>query len=334
MLLKSKIYDNMILGDDYMSFSIIDEWISQIDYNKININKTKSDILLGRYHTEFLKSKFNNRVIPTLIEKERVCSLRLDGLDTDLFKDNFFEVFVKKMIELDNEVFSKEFVYDYYNRLNGNNGNQTNENEDFFDNEIIDFMNKDCFMISPLVDCSIIMLYFLSFGCLKKHNGIISRLLISFYLRKHGYIDTLMFFISDEINIKTLDELVFKALNGGINEYINYFLECCINYMEKTILKLENIEELYITTSTKLEVQVLKINKDNILDFLFKHPIFNSNDIVIELKVSLMQANRYISKLQEINIIESNAKKRYVKYWFKDLINIIFDEYLKNELNK
>ncbi|EJP6473550.1 Fic family protein [Clostridium sporogenes] len=170
-------------------------------------------------------------------------------------------------------------------------------------------------------------------------NGRIGRILIPLYLFDKGSIDSPNFFISESlekdkfkyykllndtrIEISIDDEKSKIVASQRWNAWIKFFINAIINQANKNIKLIEEIDELYNATIDKSR-KIINSNKlIDIVNMMFKRPIFNKKRILEMVDIPSSTLGVYLNKLEGEQIIYSDGKLRNKKYYFYDLIDIL-----------
>ena len=180
-----------------------------------------------------------------------------------------------------------------------------------------EYINSDS-DIDDLIKIAIIHAQFETIHPFIDGNGRVGRILIILYLYNRGLIDDTIFYINEEIESKKLK--YYSYLNGVRNnkwfEFIDFFLDCIINQADKSIDKIDKVNELY------KNIERQEIVKNKYLEFIFKSPVFTAKKMSEDLNISFSTARTIIKKLEEKYIIYSNGNKRNGLYFFIDFIDI------------
>lgn len=189
--------------------------------------------------------------------------------------------------------------------------------------ELIDFMNtKDD--VHPLIKAAIIHAQFESIHPFSDGNGRVGRILISLYLFKAGVIKFPFFYISEAISI---DKTVYYNMlsDTRVNNYdkwIKYFLSKISIQALKLTNYIDSLNELYQRTKEEVYKLINSSKCDDIIRCLFTNPVLKSSYFAEKINVSKAQANRYLTQLENHDVLMGDDKKRNRKYYFMNLIDL------------
>ncbi|MGL4451856.1 MAG: Fic family protein [Sarcina sp.] len=169
-------------------------------------------------------------------------------------------------------------------------------------------------------------------------NGRIGRILIPIYLCDRGLLDGANLFISESLekdkfkyykllndtrikidynNLKSIE----KARTAYTN-WIEFFIQACINEVNKSIDKIERINDLYEKTSQRALELVNSRKMESLINKMFEFPIFKTKNIE-GIDISQATLNSYLKQLVDEGIIFSDNKRRDKNYYFYSLIDIL-----------
>lgn len=176
-------------------------------------------------------------------------------------------------------------------------------------------------------------------------NGRTGRILVPLYLFEKGLISKANFFVSESlekdkfkyyqllnntrivISDKEYNEEQYnkdiKRARENFTEWIEFFLNACIDQASKNIDKIDRINALYEETIEKSKTLVRSSGIQDVINIIFEYPVFTSNTIKSRLDIPSATLNGYLRKLIDAKIIYTDGKIRNRKYFFYDLINII-----------
>lgn len=201
------------------------------------------------------------------------------------------------------------------------------------------YINEPNDNLNDLIRIAIIHAQFETIHPFLDGNGRIGRIIIPLYLYEKGFIDSPNFFISESlekdkfkyykllndtrINVYDDDEKSKIIAAQRWNEWIKFFINAIINQANQNIKLIQNIDELYNETIEK-STKIINSNKlIDIVNVIFKRPIFNKKRILELVDIPSSTLGVYLNKLEENRIIYSDGKSRNKKYYFYDLINIL-----------
>lgn len=156
-------------------------------------------------------------------------------------------------------------------------------------------------------------------------NGRIGRILIPLYLYQVGVIEEPNFFLSQTLEKDKYKyyQLLNDTRKGRWTEWITFFLECTIRQAELNIKLIEKINNLYDRDLEHMKKLITSSRIIDLLDAMFKSPIFNAKNISESTGININTIRRYLNTLEEHRIIYSDGKARNKKYYYYDLMNII-----------
>lgn len=116
--------------------------------------------------------------------------------------------------------------------------------------------------------------------------------------------------------------------DDGWMEWIEFFLNAVEIQANRNIERIRKLQNLYSEYKMKINEILNTKNSIYVVDALFKIPVFKATklheEISEKIDIDIATVNRYIRKLVEAEIIvPENGKDRYVKYYFKNLVNLI-----------
>ena len=190
--------------------------------------------------------------------------------------------------------------------------------------ELISFMNATDDNINPLIKAGMIHSQFESIHPFSDGNGRIGRILISLYLYKARVINFPFFYLSEAIN---MDKAVYYRMltdsrTNSLDEWLKYFLNKISVQTQKHIGYIDALNDLYVKTKNVVKESVNSPKFDEIIEYLFTHPVVNALLLEDQLAVSHGQAVRYLNVLEKNKVLESNDRKRGKTYYFTELIDL------------
>jgi len=188
------------------------------------------------------------------------------------------------------------------------------------------YINEPNDDLHPLVRIAIIHAQFETIHPFLDGNGRIGRILIPLYLYDVNLIDFPNLFISE--TLEKDKHKYYRLLNGtrkaeGWNEWVKFFLESVNKQALKNIDTIEDIDNLY---KKDLERTMDLINSTNVVDLvktMFQRPIFNVKMISSLAGIPDSTCRRYLSILEEEQIIYSDNKMRNRKYYYYNLLDLL-----------
>ncbi|SDC42184.1 MULTISPECIES: Fic family protein [unclassified Candidatus Frackibacter] len=188
------------------------------------------------------------------------------------------------------------------------------------------YINEPNDDLHPLVRIAIIHAQFETIHPFLDGNGRIGRILIPLYLYDVSLIDFPNLFISETLEKDKYK--YYRLLNGtrkkeNWDEWIKFFLESINKQALKNINNIEEIDKLY---EKDLEKTMDLINSTNVVDLIksmFQRPIFNVKMISSLAGIPDSTCRRYLSILEEEQIIYSDNKMRNRKYYYYNLLDLL-----------
>lgn len=190
--------------------------------------------------------------------------------------------------------------------------------------ELISYMNDSTDGIHPLIKSAIIHSQFESIHPFSDGNGRVGRILVSLYLYKTKVINFPFFYISEAISQdKTVYyNMLTNSRINSYNEWIKYFLNKIIIQTKKHIEYIDSLDHLYNKTKRTIQNSINSPKFDNIITYIFTHPVLNAKLLSDALGVSRGQAIRYLNILESEHVLLGNDKKRERTFFFCELIDL------------
>lgn len=179
--------------------------------------------------------------------------------------------------------------------------------------------------INPLIQAAIIHAQFEMIHPFEDGNGRIGRLLIPLFFYYRGLIPSPIFYMSSYFE-RNRNEYISSLANISQNNnwvsWIYFFLNGVIVESNNNTVKALKILSLYdqfksLSSSIKSYCYV------PILDFIFQHPIFTSNQLIDEIQASKSTIFNILNKMLEAEILESSDKSKNRTFICPQLLNII-----------
>ncbi|MTI67211.1 MAG: Fic family protein [Firmicutes bacterium] len=188
------------------------------------------------------------------------------------------------------------------------------------------YINEPKDNLHPLIRIAIVHAQFETIHPFLDGNGRIGRILIPLYLFEYNVIDSANFFISE--TLEKDKHKYYKLLNDTRikerwNQWIKFFLESVNQQAKKYIKMVEDINVLYEKDLALAMNIVSNNNIVNIVNIMYKHPIFTINKMAELTGIPYSTCRRYISQLEEENIIYSDEKLREKKYFYYNLLDLL-----------
>lgn len=189
--------------------------------------------------------------------------------------------------------------------------------EEYMNNNIQD-------LFGPVARAAIIHAQFETIHPFLDGNGRLGRILIVLYLLEQKLIQSPSFFISQQLEKNRYK--YYTLLNNLRNdhpkwkEWIIFFLNASVDQCDYYINKLHQIEELHAGLGGYAAQNNVR---QDLIGYIFKRPVFTTNDVQKELGISYNAARSNINKLVESGKIYADDRKRNKIYRFYDLLDII-----------
>jgi Fic family protein len=200
-------------------------------------------------------------------------------------------------------------------------------------NEILDLLsnflehfNSNQDDLSPLINLAILHYQFESIHPFYDGNGRTGRILNILYLIINELLDIPILYLSSYINENKSE--YYKLLNkvnksDEWEEYILYMLKAIEVTSERTILKINSIKELLEQTISIVKNKAPKTYRKELVELLFEQPYSKIENVVEKLQVERKAGSRYLKKMEEIGVIESQKVGRETIYVNSKLIDIL-----------
>jgi Fic family protein len=178
--------------------------------------------------------------------------------------------------------------------------------------------------LGPIARAAIIHAQFETIHPFLDGNGRLGRILIIFYLLSQRIISKPTFFMSEELEKNKFQ--YYARLNGVRSEdpkwkeWVLFFIQSAIKQADQYIEKLIAIESLY---NELMEFAKGKRINVDVVNLVFRQPIFTVKTIEKNLGVSYNTAHRYAKVLLESGKIYADDKVRNRTYNFYDLIDVL-----------
>ena len=192
--------------------------------------------------------------------------------------------------------------------------------------ELIDFMNCSD-SLHPLIKAAIIHSQFESIHPFSDGNGRVGRILVSLYLYKTKVINFPFFYISEAISQdkRVYYNMLTNSREDSYNEWIKYFLTKIIIQTKKQISYINSLDNLYSRTKDAVTKVINSPKFDDIISYIFTHPVMNADSLADAITVSHGQAIKYLNVLEKNNILFGDDKKRKRTFFFGELLDLARD---------
>ncbi len=190
------------------------------------------------------------------------------------------------------------------------------------------YINDDI-MLAPLIKISLIHYQFETIHPFLDGNGRLGRLLIPLWLKENGILDEPLLYLSlyfKKNRFEYYGLLMDVRFKGEYERWIKFFLRGVIEMSKNSVETIDKIMVLMNEVNDVLKNLGLK-NTSNIsaaMNYIYKHPYFDSTDLRNYLSVSKPTVSVILKTLLDKDIIEmQEEKKRYVNYKFTKYISIL-----------
>lgn len=198
--------------------------------------------------------------------------------------------------------------------------------EALYDLEI--YMNNNL-PIDPLLKIGLLHYQFETIHPFLDGNGRLGRLMIPLWLKENNYLQYPLLYLSlyfKQNRTEYYGLLMDVRFKGKYEEWLKFFLNGIIEMANNSIQTIERISSLIQEFNKRITNLSLK-NKQTIFDaikYIYKHPYFDSSDLISELKITKPTASNIIKKLVDIGVISpTSSKQRYVTYKCDEYISIL-----------
>ncbi len=195
-------------------------------------------------------------------------------------------------------------------------------------NDLELYMNNDS-NVSSLIRIALIHYQFETIHPFLDGNGRLGRLLIILWLKYNRYLNYPLLYLSLYFKQNRMDYyslLMDVRFKGKYEEWIKFFLKGIIEMSSSSIDTINKIAELKERVNNSINSLNFK-NKEtyfNVMNYLYRHPYFSSNDLIEEFKLTKPTVSKIIKELVDLNIIvPTSDKQRYVTYKFEKYVEIL-----------
>ncbi len=190
------------------------------------------------------------------------------------------------------------------------------------------YMNSEPTM-DPLLRIALIHYQFETIHPFLDGNGRLGRLLIPLWLKENNYLKYPLIYLSlyfKQNRTEYYGLLMDVRFKGRYEEWLKFFLRGIIEMASSSIESIDKITKLI--SNNKMKINSIKSKNKEILfeamNYIYRHPYFDSSDLIEELKISKPTASSIIKKLFELGIISpTSSKQRYVTYKCNEYISIL-----------
>jgi len=190
------------------------------------------------------------------------------------------------------------------------------------------YMNSEP-TIDPLLRIALIHYQFETIHPFLDGNGRLGRLLIPLWLKENNYLKYPLIYLSlyfKQNRTEYYGLLMDVRFKGRYEEWLKFFLRGIIEMASSSIESIDKITKLISNNKMKIN-SITSKNKEILFDamnYIYRHPYFDSSNLIEELKISKPTASSIIKKLLEPGIISpTSSKQRYVTYKCNEYISIL-----------
>lgn len=190
------------------------------------------------------------------------------------------------------------------------------------------YMNSEP-TIDPLLKIALIHYQIETIHPFLDGNGRLGRLLIPLWLKENNYLKYPLIYLSlyfKQNRTEYYGLLMDVRFKGRYEEWLKFFLRGIIEMASSSIESIDKITKLISNNKMKIN-SITSKNKEILfeaMNYIYRHPYFDSSDLIEELKISKPTASSIIKKLLELGIISpTSSKQRYVTYKCNEYISIL-----------
>lgn len=195
-------------------------------------------------------------------------------------------------------------------------------------NDLELYINSDT-NLSFLIKIALIHYQFETIHPFLDGNGRLGRLLIILWLKYNKYLNYPLLYLSlyfKQNRNEYYSHLMDVRFKGKYEEWIKFFLKGIIEMASNSIETISKIVLLKENVNKKIDGLKFK-NKDTyfkVINYLYRHPYFTSNDLLEEFRLSKPTVSKIIAELIRLGVIKAtNNKQRYVTYKFFEYVDIL-----------
>jgi len=190
----------------------------------------------------------------------------------------------------------------------------------------IQYFNEHDEELSPLINLAILHYQFESIHPFYDGNGRTGRILNILYLILNDLIDVPILYLSSYI-IQNKPEyyrlLSYTNKTGEFEDWILYMLKAVEFTSRSTIEKISSIKNQLDMTIEKVQNELPKMYRKELIEILFEQPYSKIEHLVIKLKIERKAASRYLRSLEEIGVLSSHKIGRETVYINIGLIEVL-----------
>ena len=160
-------------------------------------------------------------------------------------------------------------------------------------------------------------------------NGRLGRLMIPLWLKENKFLSNPLIYLSlyfKQNRTEYYGLLMDVRFKGKYEEWIKFFLKGIIEMSNNSIDTINNIQNLMIKVNNKIDSLNVKnkLTFYNTMKYVYEHPYFDSTNLREYLLVTKPTISKIINELIILGIIVPvEQKQRYVKYSFKEYVDIL-----------
>ena len=180
--------------------------------------------------------------------------------------------------------------------------------------------------LPPLIKIALVHAQFETIHPFLDGNGRMGRLLITFWLCQQKILSQPLLYISyyfKKNRQEYYERLMVVRKTGDWEQWIKFFLRGIAETSEEAISTAKEI----LSLKKDCENLIVKSNNNyrQLLDFLFRSPVIDKQEVAEKLNVSQPTANRIVDQFCNIGILvdQKPERKRYKRYSFKKYLEIL-----------
>lgn len=189
------------------------------------------------------------------------------------------------------------------------------------------FANDDNRPIPDLIKAALIHYQFETIHPFLDGNGRVGRLLITLYLVSKGILKQPVLYLSDFFEKhRTLyyDNLMRVRTHNDLSQWLKFFLTGIVETAKKGVATFDGILQLQRSIDMKLrELGAKRKDAHKVINYLFSHPIVDTQRVSEITEKSLGTAYKLIAELERLQIVEEiTGGARSKLYAFTDYIKL------------
>lgn len=178
----------------------------------------------------------------------------------------------------------------------------------------------------PLVQTAIIHCQFESIHPFLDWNGRVGRLLIPLFLYSKWLLSYPSFYMSEYFEYDKYEYInSLRKVTHKLNWewWIEYFLNAVIWQVYHNTQRIKDIQSLYESMKRAMNTVIHSPKYIEIIDFLFKKPIFTVAEFIDKVKLSKVSSYKYLNSLQKEWFLDFEKNSKIITYKFKLLMDIL-----------